>query len=1021
MSMRKLTFLLTFVLFVGFTASAQMQISGTVTNAETGDPIPGVSVVVEGQTTIGTSTDMDGNYSLRVPSDAETLVFSFVGMQMVEADINGRSTINVEMQPTVEEMEEVVVLGYTERGRNQITGSSVQVEGEELDEIPVTTVQQSLQGKVAGVKINTNSGTPGAIQDVRIRGQGSITSGNEPLYVIDGVPMVSGDYNDDDAMTSFSILSSLNSADIKSVTVLKDASATSAYGARGSNGVIVIETKEGQAGETQISLNTSYGFQNYAVEGRKALSGAQRFELYNEGVYNSYGEAYGFSEDEAWEFANNNDLYGASQYRDWIDMGKPDIKWENAMANKDAPVARATLSASGGDERSNFYASLGYNQTEATVIGGEFERISGNLNYERDLTDYVTFKTDMTVANTVQEGILEQSAYFASPHAIKYFMPNIAKPYVDGEPNTNLPGSNYNPIYLEQNNVNFNDLKRIISNSSLRWNIMEDLSFTSNFNMDYSTVRYKDFQNRNYGDSNPENGTLYESLRRNYNSTWQNSLDYGLTFNDAHNFDFKLLLEYQENTEEMLWGYGENFPADGLTTLSSSSANQETSSWLEDWMNLSYLGMVNYNYMGRYILDLTYRREGSSRFAEKNRFGDFYAIGAAWNISQESFMAGMDYISNLRVRGSWGTSGSAEIDLNQYQSLLSYDAKYDDQGAPYPAQLANSALSWEKNNNYDVGIDFGFFDGRLSGSLAYFNKETFDLLQDVPLSYSTGFTDFLSNVGTMVNKGVEAELSVDVVRTNDFNINISGNIGTVNNEVTELAQDPNGEDINIQNYAKKVEVGKPVWSWWLKKWAGVDTETGMPTWYINGKDGETTTDYNEAEKAYQGANALPTYNGGVSLHIDYKGIYLNATGNFAGGHKILERWAEYYMHRGLYPTGLFQGMEHLMDRWQEPGDEAANPKRVFGFYPLDSEPSTRWLYDGDYFRLSGLTLGYNLPSSLTERIGANSIRVYARATNYFTWVKDDGLKYDPETRANGYTRLNTPQVKSIIFGLNLTL
>ena len=1019
--MRKLSLFLTFVLFIAFQAAAQNQISGTVTNAESGDPIPGVSIVVKGQTTVGTATDMDGNYSFQVPSSAEALVFSFVGMQTQEVAIQGRTQIDVALEPSVEEMEEVVVLGYTERGKNQITGSSVQVDGEELDEVPTTTIQQGLQGKVAGVKINTNSGTPGAVQDVRIRGRGSITAGNEPLYVIDGVPMVSGNFGDDGAMTSFSILSSLNSSDIKSVTVLKDASATSAYGARGSNGVIVIETKQGQAGDTQITLNTSYGFQNNAVEGRQALSGAQRFELYNEAVYNTFGEAYGFTEDEAWDFASNNGLYGSWQYTNWIDQGKPDISWEDALANDNAPVTKATLSASGGDDVSNFYASLGYNKSEATVIGGEFERISGNLNYERDISDNVTFNTDLSLNNTHQEGILEQSAYFASPHAAKYFMPNVAKPYVDGEPNTDLPGSNYNPIYLEKHNVNFNELSRITNHSSVRWNIVEDLTFTSKFNMDYSQVRYKDFGNRNYGDSKPENGTLYESVRRNFNSTWQNSLDYEFTLAQDHNFDVKLLTEYQQNTEELLWGFGENFPADGLTTLSSASANQETSSWLQDWMNLSYLGMVNYNYMGRYIVDLTYRREGSSRFAEENRFGDFYAIGAAWNISQEPFMSGMDLFSNLRIRGSWGTSGSAEIALNRYQALLSYDAKYNETGAPYPSQLANSALSWEKNSNYDVGVDFGLFEGRISGSLAYYNKNTFDLLQDVPLSYSTGFTSFLSNVGTMVNKGVETELSFDIVRSDDFNINLSGNFSTVNNEVTELAQDPNGDDINIQNYAKKVEVGKPAWSWMLKKWAGVDTETGAPMWYVNGKGGETTTDYNAAEKAYQGASALPTYNGGISLHIDYKGVYLNANGNFAGGHKILERWAEYYMHRGLYPTGLFQGMEHLMDRWQEPGDEAANPKRVYAFSPLDSEPSTRWLYDGDYFRLTGLTLGYNLPSNLAERIGASSIRVYARATNYFTWVKDDGLKYDPETRANGYTRLNTPAVKSIIFGLNLKL
>ncbi|MBS3776848.1 MAG: TonB-dependent receptor [Bacteroidales bacterium] len=1013
--MRKLIFLLTFVLFAGLTASAQMQISGTVTNAETGEPVPGVSVVVEGQTTIGTSTDMGGNYSLQVPSDAETLVFSFVGMQRVEADIDGRSTINIEMQPTVEEMEEVIVLGYTSRGKNQITGSSVQVQGDELEEVPVESVDQSLQGKIAGVNVRTNSGTPGAVQDIRIRGRSSLTAGNEPLFVIDGVPVTSGDVSNTSAYTSFNKLASLSSEDIASVTVLKDASATSAYGARGSNGVIVIETKEGESGDVQFDLKTTYGFRDKAVPGYDPLSGEERFTLYKEAIHNSFD----IPEDEAFQTAKDWGLSQAGAYQTWIDNGRPNIDWEETLMNKNAPMLKTNLSARGGTDVSSFYASLGYNQYEATVIGADFERFSGLLNYTRDLRDNIIFNSKLHISNSRQNPVIEQSAYFANPHASKYFMPNIFKPYnEEGDPNITMPAVMFNPIYLAKHDVNYHDMTNARGFLSLDWDIIENLTFETKLSGDYNILNAFGYGNRNYGDVRDQNGNVSDELERSLNYVVQNSLNYEFTLQQSHNFDVTVLQEFQKNKSRYLGGYGENFPADGLIYLDNAPASQEAYGNFYDWINLSYLGMVNYNYQGRYIVDLTYRKEGSSRFAEGNRFGDFWAVGGAWNLSQENFMSGMDFISNLRFRGSYGTSGSSEIGLNNYQALLSYDEKYDEQGAPYPSQVGNKSLSWEKNENYDVGIDFGFFDGAISGSFAYFKKQTYDLLQDVPLSFTTGFNEYTRNVGIMVNKGMEVELNLDIVRSQDFNINVGGHFSTVDNEVTQLAKDPEGEDIVIQNYAKKNEVGRPAWAWYIRKWAGVDPETGEAQWYKNGKDGELTTEYYQAEKAYQGGSALPTYSGGFSTHIDFKGIFLNANVMFSGGNKILERWQEYYFNSGFYPVALFQGVDGLMRRWQEPGDETDVPKQLYA-NDLSAEASSRFLHEGDFVRLKGLTLGYNLPENIASNVGMNGIRIYARATNYFTWVKDDNLKYDPEVRANGYTRLTTPPTKSIVLGLNL--
>ncbi len=1014
--MRKLTLILTFLLFAGLTASAQMQITGTVTNSETGEPIPGVSIVVQSQTTIGTTTDMDGQYSLEVPSDAETLVFSFVGMQTREVSINGRTTIDVEMQPSVQEMEEVVVMGYNEVRKSQITGSSVQVDNEQIEDIPVEDVTRSLQGEVAGVNIRTNSGTPGAMQDIRIRGQGSINASNQPLIVIDGVPVNTGNQNLSGAYTSLSKLSALNSGDIESFTVLKDASATAAYGARGSNGVIVIETKDGQENQpVQFNLKTSYGFQNNAVDGHDFLSGEQRFTLYKEAIHNTFG----VEEENAWDVAKGNDLVGVGQFQQWIDNGRPEISWKEAVKNENAPLASVNLSARGGTDVSSFYASLGYNGSEATVVGAEFERISGMINYTRDFRENLTFDTKLNIVNTKQNPIIEQAAYYSNPHSAPHFMPNVYEPRnEDGTPNIDIPPLVYNPLYLVKHDINYNEMSNFNGYTNLNWAITDNLNFETRLSGDYSVTNTFGFGNRNYGDYVDQNGNVSDELARTFNFVIQNRLNYTFSLQESHNFDFTAVQEYQRNKDRTLWGYGENFPADGLIHLDNAPANQETGGNFYDWMNASYLGMMNYNYQGRYVVNLTMRREGSSRFAENKRFGTFWSAGLAWNVTEEGFMEGVDFLSNLKLRGSYGTSGNSSIGLNNYQPLLAFDAKYEEKGAFYPQQIGNTALTWEKNRNLDAGLDFGLFEGAVTGSFSYYNRETYDLIQNVPLSATTGFDNFTKNVGAMVNKGIEAELDWNIIRSEDFNWRIGGHFSTINNEVTELAQDPAGGNLNIQDYDQKTAVGHPVEGWFIRKWAGVDPETGEATWYLNGKDGETTTNYYEAEKNWQGGNHMPTYSGGFSTHLDYHGIYLDVNVMFSGGNKIRERWTEYYFNSGFYPIAVLQGVEGLMDRWQEPGDQTDVPKQVYGS-DNSAEASSRFLHEGDFVRVKGITLGYNLPESLYSRVGLEGVRIYARASNYFTWVKDDNLKHDPEVRAAGVTRLTTPPTKSLTFGLNL--
>jgi TonB-dependent starch-binding outer membrane protein SusC len=1012
--MKKFLTFLVIIFFLHYhSLNAQNKIiTGKVTNSDDGVVIPGVSVVVKG-TTFGTITNTDGFYSVEVPQNSTTLIFSFLGMLTLEVPVSS-NLINASLKTDFIGIGEVVALGYTQKEKNEITGSSFQVKGSKIANIPVTSVDQALQGKVPGLVVSAPSGTPGTMQDIRIRGVGSITASNQPLFVIDGVPVINPDFTGEIQRSTFSALSSLKSSDIESITVLKDASATSAYGARGSNGVIVISTKKGSFGKTRFGLNTSVGFQNFATDGLTMLNGAQREELILEAVHNTFNVPV----DQAYNFLIDNKI--TYSLKTWAETyNRNEGNWDELLLNKNALVQNYDISASGGDEVSSFYASLGYNNTEATVIGGDFSRISGKFNYQRYFTKNVKFAANMMVSNTKQDAFLEQSAYFGNPIATRYMMSPWEQPYLaDGVTlNTETTASYFNTLYTLENDIYQNDLTRGMINSFIEWKIIDNLIFKSVYAGDYNVAAFHSYQNRIHGDGKAKGGSAIQSVTRNYNWVSQNSFDYKYLLND-HNIGLKALMEYQENSNNFLFGSGEKFPADGLFYLSSASSNLDANAAFADWKNLSYLGMANYNYKNKYIADFTYRYEGSSLFAPDSRFGNFWSAGAAWNISEEGFLAEIKNIDNLRVRASYGLSGSSAIGINQYQALLGYDKSYANEGAVYPKQIGNPDLTWEKNKNFDIGIDYAFFDGKLKGSAAYFNKNTYDLLQNVPLSRTMGHESMMMNVGSMVNKGFEFVVQGDIIRNSDFNLNIALNLATVHNEVTGLAKDASGNEINIENVLRKVAVGHPVYGWYMRKWAGVNPENGNAQWFVNGVDGEVTESYYTAKKEWQGESAIPKLTGGILTHTDYKGFYLDLNLYYAGGHKVYEDLSFLTHHTGFYSFSLFNGVDELMNRWQKPGDITEVPKVWYGTRD-DSRESTRFLFEGDYIRVKDLVFGYRIPSKITGKIGFENIELFARGTNLLTFVKDDGLKYDPEVGADGLTRFTTPPVKSVVFGINL--
>lgn len=1003
---------------IQFAFAQEQTIKGVVSDAM--GSIPGVNVNVKG-TKNSTQTNFDGEYTIKAKT-GDVLVFTFVGMQNTTATVGTTSKINVTMKEEGKQLEEVVILGYVSKGKNEVTGSVKQISGDILKGVPVVSVDQALQGKVAGLQISQSSGTPGSVQDIRIRGVGSVSASNQPLYVIDGVPVINDAFAASDNVSTLSPLASIASSDIESMTVLKDASATSAYGARGSNGVIIITTKKGKSGKTVFNLNTSIGFQNNAVKGQTPLTGEQRKELYLDAVYNTYGADNGFTRANAETFLlgtaqglNIDNNFAGLQYWD----GK-EGNWPELLQNKDAILRSYDISASGGDEKSTFNVSLGYNKTEGTVIGSEFRRLTAKIGMSRKLTENVKFSTNNSFADSKQNGVLEGGGFFSNPHLARYFMTPWANPYnADGSLNitdiqdyTGVP----NTLYVVKNNLIENDLARIISNNTLEWRISDRFKYKSVFGIDYNLATFHQYDNPIHGDGANVNGDAQQTVSRNLNLVAQNSLNYNYRYK-LHSFDATALFEYQKNTFSQLGAYGENFASEGLQYVDNVVRNISVNGSYDDWLNVSYLALLNYNYNGKYVLDFTYRKEGSSRFAPGKRFGDFWSVGTAWNINKEEFMAD-GIFSELKLRGSVGSSGNNAIDLNQYQTLLAYNTNYAGDPTIYPSTYGNLDLQWEKNRTIDLGVDFAILNNRISGSLGVYNKKTSDLLQDVPLSRTSGFTTVSSNVGEIVNKGIEADLTFNVIQSNNFNWNVSTNYAFNDNEVTKLAKDPAGNDINIATGTKITKVGEAVGTWNMRKWAGVDSANGNPLWYVNGKDGATTSNYNEAQIAIQG-KSLPTYTGGVSTHLDFKGVFFDASVYFAGGNKVFEDWASYTQSSGTRTTVNYNGVEALLDRWQNPGDITDVPKMDLTSTGNNSAAtSTRFLYDGDYIRIKDLTLGYSLNKEVLERISLDGLTLSVRGTNLFTFVKDSRLKYDPEVRADGFTRLSTPPVKSVTFAMN---
>ncbi|MDO5607475.1 MAG: SusC/RagA family TonB-linked outer membrane protein [Capnocytophaga sp.] len=991
-------------------------VTGTIKDGS-GIGLPGVAVLVKGEGT-GTQTDFDGNYSIRV-APGKVLEFSYLGMKTTERTVGASDQINVTMEEDALILDDVVVMGYVKRTAQNTTGSSQQISASQIENPASVNPEAALQGQVAGVQAVAASGTPGAQQDIRIRGVGSFSASNRPLYVIDGVPVNDDNFGikNNDGTIDFSTLSpmaSIPSQDIESITVLKDASATAAYGARGSNGVIVITTKRGKSGKAKFTLSSNVGFQNDAYNKRDMLTAEQRLTLLQEGLVNQRS----ITPDAALAVISDNNL---GNYNGWVAEGRPNGDWAEAIRNNNALTYEHAFSASGGGEGTKYYFSLNHNKTEATVIGTGFQRTAANVKIDADLNSKTKIQSSVLLSKVDQDPILEQSSFFDNPFLTRYLMTPWYSPYnAEGEPNINGIArytSVYNTLYTNKYNKRNNRILRALANVRVDYEIVKNLTLANNFAMDYNFRDFQNFQNRYHGGGVANEGTSSRNHRQNVNFVNQTSLNWNKTFNNKHSFDVLALVEYQKNQNYVLSGYGQKFPIDGLTNIANAGADFQASSSYEDFIQSAVLGMFNYSYDNRFVLDATFRREGSSKFAPDHRYGNFWSAGIAYNLHRDILREVFD---ELRIRSSYGTTGNAGIDVNLYQDLMAFNRNYGESVAGYPKNYANNELTWEKNRSFDVGLDFALFDRKLSGSVGYYNKLTYDLLQYLPLTRTSGFDEQMMNVGDMRNSGFEVTLAYAIFNNEKFKWSVNGNFSTLKNEIVRLGKDSFGNDLVLfpGSTTRGGEVGTSYNYWNMRKWAGVDPATGAPQWYVNGVDGATTTSWGDAGTADQGVS-IPKFQGGLGTRIDIGPVFVNVLFTFQGGHKIYETFAQFYMRTNNFTLQTYNGAAELLDRWQQAGDVTDVPRLNYNANNNFHAASTRWLYDGTFVRLRNLQVGYSLDSEYLGSIGIDRVTLQLTGSNLLTWVKDKNLKLDPETRADGSIQLTTPPVKTVMAGLTL--
>ena len=1057
---RKLMLLLA-CLFVGIgLVTAQTQkVTGVVISEEDGQPVIGASVLVKG-TQVGAITGVDGDFTLpNVPSSAKTLVISYIGMQTQEVDI--KPNIKVFMRSDSEMLDEVMVVAYGTAKKSAFTGSASVIKSETLEKRQVSNLSNALSGTVSGVQTQSTNGQPGTSATVRIRGIGSMYASNNPLYVVDGIP-----YEGD--------ISAVNSQDIESMTVLKDAAAAALYGARGANGVILVTTKKGKSGDTQISLDARWGVNSRLVKNYDVLQNANTYmETAYSALYNGYLYNSGYTAEQAYQLANA-DLFPKLGYQVYTIPDGQYLIGRNGKLNPHAALGYSdgdyyytpdnwsdemfqsnlrqeyNLSVSGGSDKLSYYLSASYLNDEGIIENSGFERISTRMNVDYQAKKWLKLGVNLSYSNVTSRSPGDQDTDAATSSGNAFFVGNFIAPiypmYVrnaDGSFQYNANTGYHVYDYGDGSSTNFTRNFMSMSNPMSgflydtekylmdilngKWyakiDIIDGLSLTASLGLHIDNTRQHSVGNKYYGQSASYGGSVMQYSSRVYSLDQQYLLNYKKTFGN-HNLDILAGYESMDFNTESHYILGYNMYSDKNWTASNVIDRKNGSGSYNEYATIGIITRASYDFNEKYYGSVSYRRDASSRFHPDNRWGNFWSVSAAWDMAKEDFISQYDWINMLKLKASFGQQGNDNLYYKGYTNYYPYldqftvsgsDGVFSD-GVLY--YKGSKDITWETSNSFNVGVDFALLGGRIDGTIEYFNRQTKDMLYYKPVAMSNGYTQLPMNIGSVRNSGVEIELNYTPIETNDLKWVINWNGTLMKNKILELHPDLKGEMIDGSYIYRE---GESLYQMYLTKYAGVDPDSGEALYWAkdeNGveyKDKDWSAAYNSNRQA--SGDLLPTIYGGVGTTLEFRGFDFSIQCAYQLGGTIYDSGYQAFMHGGDSHYMGYNWHKDILNAWT-PENRNTNIPRVDAIDKYTNSSSDRWLTSSDYFSINNITLGYTLPKRWLRSLGIGSLRIYGAADNVALFSARKGL--DPRM---SYTTASTDRytpIRTISGGLKVT-
>lgn len=970
---------------------AQTTITGTVVSQTDNAPIPGVNVMIKG-TTNGSTTDANGTFTIAAAPD-DVLVFSFIGFLPEEITVGQQTTINVVLSESLEQLLEVVVVGYSEKSKQQITGAISNLSAEKLKGVTGPNLEYMLQGKVAGVQVSTTSGAPGSSAEIKIRGTSSVLAERAPLFVVDGI--IGGTYNPND---------------VESITVLKDAGAVALYGSRANSGVIVVTTKRGTTDKLRINYKGTIGRREMTTGNFEMMSASE--------IYDTEREM--FSSSAAFKTYRPSESLREGGY-DWLNI-----------AYHDATIMNHSLSLSQKLDKVSFYIGTDYFDEEGTLMSTNYERLNVRTNVDFQLSKAVKLTTNLNVTSDKNDYPGEWQWTYNSYLYLPYDSPYDAEGnirYVDGNTTGWYTRDKLNVLHNAQYNSYTYRSYAINADVILSVSILPGLDFQSRNRVAHYSARDDQYKDARTIEGKGVNGQIAFNTAYNNSAISTNLLRFSRDIGKDHHLGGFVGIEGAYDNSESAGAIGIGI-ASGLTVPGAASVPNAISGNKLPARAMSILSEVSYDYMDKYFVSASFRRDGSSVFGKDKRWGNFPAISAAWLISNEDFMSTLAAVSFLKLRASYGIIGNDNIPLFQSLAKYNFDIQYGGRPSGYPVTLPNDELSWEETKTANIGIDLNLFN-KIDISIDAFSKVTDQLLLNVQLPTSQGFEEAIRNAGTVSNKGLELTIGGDVISKGKFNWNLAFNIGTVTSNVDEL---PGGLDIRRGGEVNQIlREGESLGSWYMPKWIGVDPANGDPLWEKVEYDQQgnvvsrsTTNVYAEAGYQIVG-NATPKFFGGLTNTFSYAGFSLNITTSYQYGNDVYHRTREFVDSDGAYFGFNMMKLQGDWSRWQNPGDNATHPKLEFNGNQLSNRMSSRYIEDGSFIRIRNITLAYALPSDLISRVKMHRASVFVSADNLFTFTKFSGLDPEVNSFANtnyyqipGVSDFKYPINKQYLVGLQLT-